>query len=123
MTLLNKYRPKLCKIRSWNEIEQDFNECFGEQYRTTIAELVRHINTSGLADRLFGVMSMDKLVIGIYDPVEWDRETLHVTFDTRKKEWHFVYHAMPFRPPEFVRTYPVEKGIGKFDNFVQIIGW
>lgn len=123
MSLINKYSPKICKVRSWDDIEITFNTWFGEQHKDNIANLVRHIKTSGLANKLFGLTSMNKLVIGIYDPIEWDRETLHITFDTDKDEWHFVYYAVPFQSPEFIRTYPANKGIEKFDNFIKMINW
>lgn len=123
MPLLYKYRPKNCKAQPWNEIESHFDTGLGEQHKTNIAELVRHIKSVGFADRLFGIISLNRLVVSIYDPIEWDRETLHIAFDAYKSEWHFVYFAMPFRSPEFTRTYPPEKGIRKFDNFIKMIGW
>ena len=123
MPHIHKYQPKNCKVRSWDEIEASFNSWFGEQHKDNIAELVRHIKATGLAQRLFGTTSMNKLIIGIYDPIEWDRETLHVTFDTDQNKWHFVYHSLPTHPPQFVRTYPAEKGIEKFDSFLKMIRW
>jgi hypothetical protein len=123
MALINKYHPKNCKVRPWDDIEDSFSRWFGEQHKNNIAELVRHIKNSGLSNRLYGLTSMNKLVIGIYDPIEWDRETLHVTFDITKNEWHFVYYSVPFQPAEFIRTYSFDKGIEKFDSFIKMIGW
>lgn len=87
MPLLYKYRPKNCKAQPWNEIESHFDTGLGEQHKTNIAELVRHIKSVGFADRLFGIISLNRLVVSIYDPIEWDRETLHIAFDAYKSEW------------------------------------
>jgi hypothetical protein len=123
MSLITKYTPQLGKPRPWADLELDFCRWFGEQYMHSIAELIRHIRTSGLDKRLFGLSSMDKLVVSIYEPIEWNREALHITFNTTTRRWHFVYYALPFREPEFVRDYDLEEGIEKFDNFIKMINW
>lgn len=121
---INKYRPQNLKVVSWDEIEDQFNRYFGEQYKDSIAELVRHIKSTGLSERLFGCRCwMTKLVVGISDPIEWNREALHIEFNIEKDQWHFYYYAMPYREPEFVRYYPKEKGIEKFEYFIKIMGW
>ena len=33
---------------------------------------------------------MDKLVVSIYDSIDYNKESLHVTFDLLKREWKFV---------------------------------
>ena len=123
MTLITTYRPLNCKVRPWLEIEDSYNRFYGEQYKSNMGELVRHIIQSGLSNRLYGLTSMWKLIIGIYDPIEWHRETLHVTYEIEKDNWHFVYYSIPFREPGFVRTYPLESGIMKFDQFIKMVRW
>ncbi len=123
MSIINKYHPYNVKINDWSNIEDQFNTWFGQHYQSNMAELVRHIINTKLSERLFGASSWDKLIISIYNPIEWNRESLHVNFDTEKDEWHFVYYATPFLQPEFVRTYPFEKGIEKFDQFIKMINW
>jgi len=76
-----------------------------------------------LFNRLFGYTSMDKLVLSTDERMDPFKEALHITFDLNSNEWHFNYFALPFKDPEFVRIYSVEKGIEKFDNFVKMIGW
>ena len=66
---------------------------------------------------------MDKLVVGIYDQMDTFKEALHITFDVYNNKWDFKYYAVPFKEPEFVRTYSAEKGIEKFDNFIKMINW
>lgn len=120
---IKKYEPKLCRVSTWDNIQDRFDNYFGEQYKNNIGRLVRHIKDTGLTNKLFGVAAMDKLVIGIYNPLEWDRETLHVTFDAKNQQWKFVYYSLPFQAPEFVRLYSEDKGIEKFDNFMAMINW
>lgn len=122
MTTKQKYIPNSTKAQSWDYIENRFVTDFGHCHIKLI-ELVRHIKSSGLSDRLFGSTSMDKLVVSIYDELDYRKESLHITFDLDKDKWNFIYFAMPFQEPEFVRTYSADKGIEKFDNFVKMINW
>jgi hypothetical protein len=67
--------------------------------------------------------SLDKLVISIYETIDPREEALHVSFDLRLNKWHFEYFAKPFIDSEFVRNYPAEEGVEKFDNFLKMIRW
>lgn len=122
MTTRQKYKPWSAKAQSWDYIENRYLIDFGHCHFKLI-ELVRHIKDSKLSDRLFGSTSMDKLVVSIYEELDYRKETLHITFNLDKNEWHFEYFAMPFQEPEFVRTYSADKGIEKFDNFIKMINW
>ena len=66
---------------------------------------------------------MDKLVLSIDEAIDPRKEALHIEFDLISDQWRFEYRAMPFREPEFIRKYPSEEGIGKFDNFVKMVRW
>lgn len=88
-----------------------------------LLELVRDIKNSDLSKRLFAYTSMDKLVIIIYDRIDPCVEALHISFDLESNKWHFEYYAHPFKDPEFVRSYPAEKGMEKFDKFVKMVKW
>ena len=66
---------------------------------------------------------MDKLVISIYDPLDYRKEALHINFNLLTRKWHFEYFALPFQDPEFVRDYKEVDGIAKFDKFIKMIGW
>ena len=123
MKSITKYHPQFAKARPWAELEEHFCKWFGEQYKDNIAELVKYIRRSGLDKRLFGYSSMDKLVVSIYEPIEWNREALHIAFNSTTQKWHFAYYAFPFREPEFERDYPLESGLEKFDNFIEMIKW
>ena len=111
------------KARPWKELEEHFSDSFADAYKDNIAALIRHIRHSGLDKRLFAYSSLDKLVVSIYESIEWNREVLHITFDKMSQQWQFVYYAMPFQKPEFERQYPLEKGIEKFDKFIKMIRW
>ncbi|MFN0213382.1 MAG: hypothetical protein ACKVT2_03935 [Saprospiraceae bacterium] len=118
---MRKYKPLISKSQAWDSIENQFSE-WGEKHFKML-ELVQHIKNSTLSNRIFGSTSMDKLVVSIYDPIEYEKESLHVIFDLHSNKWHFKYFAMPFQSPEFVRIYDSEKGIEKFDNFINMIKW
>jgi hypothetical protein len=120
---IRKYKPQYAKVRSWDEMEEHFTKWFSGVHQDNIGNLIRHIKSSGLSDRLFGYTSMNKLVISIYNPIEWNRESLHVEFDHINQKWHFKYHPKPDAPEEFVKTYDVNMGIEKFDNFIKLMGW
>lgn len=122
MTPTQKYHPWNAKSQSWDYIENRFVTDFGGKHLRMI-ELIQHIKQSGLADRLFGSTSMDKLVVSIYDNIDYRKEALHIEFDLHNDKWHFNYFAMPFQEPEFVRTYSADKGIEKFVKFVNTIKW
>ena len=117
------YKAQTAIVRSWDDIEEHFTKWFQGQYQDNIAILVKHIKMSGLSQRLFGYTSMDKLVVGIYNPMEWNREALHIEFDVQGQKWLFKYYPKPNEPAEFERQYSAEKGIEKFDNFIKIINW
>jgi hypothetical protein len=122
MGAVNKYHPWNAKAETWDFIENRFVTGFGGLHLRMI-ELVQHIRQSGLADRLYGSTSMDKLVVSIYDPIDYRKEALHINFDLDNNKWYFNYYAMPFQDPEFARTYSAKKGIEKFDKFVSMIRW
>lgn len=119
-----KYKPKYNKSRNWEEIENWYIELIEHGLKfEPMLDLVRHIRNSNLHQRLFAYTSMHKLVIGIYEEIEWNKEALHVEFDIEKRKWFFQYRAKPFRPIEFDRIYREEIGIEKFDSFIKGIKW
>ena len=103
MNKSRKYHPWNAKAQSWEFIENRFEEDWPDH--TSMLKLIQHIRNSELEDKLFGSTSMDKLVVSIYDPVDYRKESLHITFNLFKSEWKFEYIAMPFDNPNFIRTY------------------
>ena len=122
MTTPNKSQSWTTKAQTWDFIENRYIEDWQGKHERLL-ELVRHIKSSELKDKLHGSTSMDKLVISIYNPMDYQKEALHITFDIKNRKWNFVYKAMPFQDPEFVRTYDEDVGIEKFDNFIKMIKW
>jgi len=122
MKTTRKYQPWNSKAQSWDYIENRYLEDWKVRH-SRLLELVRHIKNTDLKNRLFGSTSMDKLVVGIYDPLDYRKESLHITFDLSAKRWNFEYIAMPFDGPEFVRNYDEELGVEKFDSFINMIKW
>lgn len=114
----------MVKPNGWPDVEQFYLELLRQGWNmVAVLELVRHIRSTGLADRLFACISLDKLIVGIYDPIEWQRETLHIEFDGATNTWTFAYYSRPHTMPGFVRKYPVEEGLKKFDQFIEVIKW
>lgn len=62
----------MSKAQTWEYIENRYVSDWGE-YHFKMLELVRHIKNSTLSNRLFGSTSMDKLIVSIYDPIDYDK--------------------------------------------------
>jgi len=113
----------LVKTRSWADIEHQYLRLLQHNWPVSnMIDLVKHIASSPLSERLFGYTSHDSLRITIYDPAEWNKETLVVDTDG-KGYCDFIYHSSPFAKPTFVRRYSQDLIIPKFDNFIKMIGW
>lgn len=105
------------KAKTWDYIVSSFKD------DPEMLGLVEHIISSDLSNRLYGMISLDRLVLSIYDKIDAHREALHIRFDRFSEKWNFKYFSVPFKPPEFERTYEKEKGIEKFDAFIRMINW
>lgn len=87
----------LVKPPSWDSIELHFLNLKSYGWKVdSMLSLLSHIVNSQLSQRLFAYTSLDILVIGIYDPMEADREALHVKLDQNALNWIFRYFAKPF---------------------------
>ena len=114
----------LVKTNSWEEIEiwcQDLID-HGIEYEPML-NLIQHIRSSGLNERLYAITSLNELIVGIFDEIEWNKEVLHISFDAEQKKWEFKYWPLPNKPFEFERNYNEEFGIEKFDQFIKYIKW
>jgi hypothetical protein len=118
----SKYQPWSAHAVSWDEIEVRYIRNWAGAH-VEMLKLVRYIKNSELAKRLYGSTSMDKLVVSIYNPLDYRKESLHITYGLESNKWQFEYYALPFQEPEFVRTYEAEKGIEKFEDFIRMIKW
>ena len=121
---MKKYNPQLTKSISWEEIEKGYLQLIEHGLKfEPMLNLVNHIQNSNLNERLFAFTSMHKLVVGIYDEIDWNREALHIEFDSETRKWLFKYRSKPFEPIDFERTYDEELGIEKFDQLIKNIKW
>jgi hypothetical protein len=121
-----KYKATSYKPHSWSEIQEKYEWLMrGEEgwKIQPMIELVKHIRSSGLCDRLFGSTSLDWLHITIYDSIEPGREQLVIRFDEQTRKWSFKYLPYPFRAPEFEREYDADKGIEKLENILRLLKW
>ena len=103
--------------KPWNYLESSFND------NPEMSGLIQHIIASKLTNRLYAIISLDRLVISVNNPVEMDRESLHVKFDKHAEKWNFTYYSIPYKEPEFVRTYERSAGVEKFNSFLKMINW
>ncbi|NOT50971.1 MAG: hypothetical protein HOP10_06815 [Chitinophagaceae bacterium] len=121
---IQKYKAQTATVRPWAEIEQNYISLKNTDWQIDpLLQLVRHIIETNLCNRLFAFTSHDKLVVGIYDPMEWNREALHIEFDGQTQKWFFKYYPKPNEPIEFERKYTADKGIEKFDKFIKMMKW
>ncbi|MBX2956290.1 MAG: hypothetical protein KF846_09045 [Cyclobacteriaceae bacterium] len=123
--MTTRYKPQTAKARPWDDIEEHYVDLNKHGWgHERLLELVKRIKSSGLRDRLFAYTSIDKLVVSIYDPIEWNREALHIQFDRQNQRWTFEYYAKPpGTKPESERQYSSDLGIDKFFKFIEGIKW
>lgn len=122
MNLVSRYQYSSFKSQPWEDIELFFCTFF-DPPKYKMVDLVQHIRTSDLDKRLFASKSLDSLIISVYDDIDRHKDALNIKYDLGTNLWHFEYYAKPFLNAEFVRIYPGDKGIAKFDNFIKLIGW
>lgn len=80
MTSTNqKYHPWNAKAQSWEFIENSYITDWGGQH-TQILKLVRYIKNSDYCKRIFGSTSMNKLVIGNCDPIDYRKRSTPYNF-------------------------------------------
>src|SRR5690606_20544935 len=117
--MTTKYRPQTANARPWEEIEEHYVDLNNHGWGLDrLLELVRYIKSTRLREKLFAHTSMGKLIISIYDPIEWNREALHIEFDRHNQQWDFKCISRPNEKPEFERRYNADLGLEKFDKFV-----
>ncbi|TIN26988.1 MAG: hypothetical protein E5Y31_14905 [Mesorhizobium sp.] len=120
----NSYTPDLVSSQPWDTIEAFYisltNEAFDQQ---PMVELIRHIRSAYAENRFYAFTSMHTLIVGVNNPIEFNRDILRIDYHSSDGTWAFNYLSKPFKPAEFVRRYPAALGIEKFDSFVQMIGW
>ncbi|MFL5789448.1 MAG: hypothetical protein ACJ748_15415 [Flavisolibacter sp.] len=106
--------------QNWDYIENDFTK---PEYYSNILRLIKFIKSSGLSNRVYGVKSLDKLILSKYNPIDVHKEALHINFDPITNKWHFQHYSAPLNDPDFDHKYELHKGIEKFQEFVKMIKW
>lgn len=118
---MRRYKPDYTPAKPWPKI-LELEQSLGANLARMV-ELVQHIISSGLAERLFAYTSHFDLTISNRDPINWAEGSLKVIFDPILQMADFEYRSVPGKPMEFIRQYPAAQLIEKFDQFVQWIGW
>jgi len=125
MAVNHKYKQIDAKAMSWDEIELFYNDLISHGWPLQgIIPLIQYIkNSNNLSPKLFGCTSFDKLIISIYNPVELDREALHIHYDREKKLWNFKYYPYPYNDVEHERNYSEEFLVERFRNYIDMLKW
>ena len=110
------------KVQSWDNIENHYISLIRNGWQhERLLELVKFLRNSKLSSGLVAFTSLDDLYLSNYTPMEWKRDMLRIHFDRANHEWLFEYYSQPMVKPQFVRTYPADQGITKFDEFLKKI--
>jgi hypothetical protein len=120
----NTYTANLVPSQPWDSIEAFYvsltNDAFDQQ---PMVDLIRHIRSAYAENRFHAFTSMHTLVVSINNPIEFNRDNLRIDYHHRDTIWELNYLSNPFKPAEFIRRYPAQLGVEKFDSFVKMIGW
>jgi hypothetical protein len=110
MEPIQKYKPQYAKIVPWEKIEERFTDLSesGSVLECMLA-LVKFIRNNGYANRLYEYTSMHKLIVTIYDPAEWNRESLHIEIYHNSRQWYFQYFSHFEKLSEVQRSYPEDR--------------
>ena len=124
---MQKYQQLTTRVMSWKEIEEKYIDliAYGWELENMLG-LVKSIQQEAFAERIYGFVSMmsyETLIVSIYNPIDLHRETLHVSFDSKRKRWHFEYHPKHHLPIEMERYYGEEIGMLKFRQFIDWLKW
>src|ERR1700759_4555407 len=95
----HKYKAVKTKAKPWEEIEYFYNDLISQGWPLKdIIRVIRYIrNHAGLNQKLFACTSLDKLIISTHNPIELNREALHINYEKEKKIWSFKYYSHPYR--------------------------
>ena len=122
MNSTNKYIPTLSKAQSWEYLLNRYQSEFEGQFSFYV-ELVNHILKSEIHNRIYAVSSMNKIIISVYELIDFQREALHISLNPASHKLSFTYFSKPNIDPEFERCYDVKDGVPKFDQFVEMLNW
>lgn len=121
---MTNIKPQLVKIVPWEEIEERYRELIAHHWRIEpMLQLVEYIQASGMDKRLFAYMSVDRLIVTIYNPAEWNNEALRIQFKQRDQQWRFEYLPKSFEQVEMERFCAENEGIDKFLQFIDWLKW
>lgn len=117
------YQALTAMAVNWNDIRTRYVDLVAHNWPLqSMVDLVNHIIHSGISNRVYAYTSMDKLVISIYEDLEYNREALHIQYLNPGKV-HFEYFPKPFERSEGDRIYPEAEIIKKFDRYIELLRW
>ncbi len=125
MAKSHKYKSLESNTKSWEEIEHFYNDLISQGWPLEdIIPLIQYIKNHGsLNQKLFACTSLDKLIVSVYNPIQLNREALHIYYEKGEKLWNFRYYSSPYREAEHERNYPGELLVEKFENYIGMLKW
>lgn len=122
MNSTKKYIPTLTRAQSWEYLLNRYQSELEGQFSFYV-ELVNHILDSEIQNRIYAVSSMNRIILSVYEQIDFHRDALHISLDPTSHKLSFTYFSKPNIDPEFVRSYDEKDGITKFDQFVKMLNW
>jgi hypothetical protein len=111
-------------VKSWDYIIDFYKGAVKNGLNQTLMlNLVSDIASNKVSEKLFPRISLLRLVISIYEPIEPFRESIHIEFDPIANLFKFTYYSLPFQDPTFVRLYSPKDATTKFFQFIEWINW
>ncbi len=116
--------PQIVNTVSWELIERHYTDLIANGWLLEpMLSLIKFIKNNDLDKILFPYTSLDTLVVTIYNPAEWHRESIHIQFKQQSETWHFEYFSRPGEPGKVERYYNSEDGISKFSQYIDYLKW
>lgn len=85
------------QARSWTDIKEFYDDLIQRGWSMKpMLQLVQQIQESELSKRLFANTSLTTLIISIYNPIQIDKEALHIEYDSTTDAFHFIYQSQPY---------------------------
>lgn len=121
---MKQYQSNTIKAYNWNDIYffyKNLIDSYGFEL-TPLLELVEHIQQNEKHKRLFAYISLHKLIVGRSNPLNSQKESLHIDYDTKEQKWSFVYYPKGNASME-TTTCTRELGIHLFEEIIYNKGW
>jgi len=126
LTASQKYRPLTQNIITWDKIEKYYLDQISSGFnRGNILALISYIQNNDIGKRVFGCTSFlgERLIVTIYNPAEWRRESLFIQYNIHTERWCFEYYPKPYEASEMIRYCDNNELVNRFCKFIEWLKW